>query len=296
LLLQGVLMRKSIFVVFLTFSVVFNFANANVRAYYADVGISEWELTKQTRLECELSHQIPGYGNASFLAEASKQLNLEFYLDMLRLPNRFDRAMVYSMPPRYMPGIAKRTIGQMQLRTQYDGDLPSNEAWQVLTELEKGFRPTITYEDWNNPVDKVAVSLNASQFKESYYAFNRCIANLLPFSFDDIAYTVLAYQLNSAELTSYSQRRLDMIGEYLKEDLDLQLVLLDGYTDSYGGSWNNEQLSTRRANAVKDYFTSLGLDAERIEVVGHGERRHVSPNDTTLDRAKNRRVVVRLEK
>jgi outer membrane protein OmpA-like peptidoglycan-associated protein len=118
----------------------------------------------------------------------------------------------------------------------------------------------------------------------------------LPYSFDDIAYTVLAYKKNTAELTKYSERRLDMIGEYLKEDLDLELVLLDGYTDSYGGSYNNQQLSIKRAQEIKSYFSALGVDADRIEVTGHGEKRHSAPNDTRLDRAKNRRVVVRLAK
>ncbi|WP_371192846.1 OmpA family protein [Glaciecola sp. SC05] len=271
-------------------------STAAVRQYQVDIESSEWLLASQTRLKCELSHEIPGYGRASFTSEASKMLNMEFYLDMLRLPNRYDVATVYSMPPRWMPGVSKRQIAQMDLRKQYDGDLPSDSAWQMLTELEKGFWPTIHYNDWLNPNDGVAVALNASQFQDSYHAFSRCISNLLPYSFEDIAYTVLAYKKNSAELTSYSQRRLDMIGEYLKEDLDLELVLLDGYTDSYGGSWNNEQLSIRRANEVRDYFSALGLDTDRIEVVGHGEKRHSSPNDTRLDRAKNRRVVVRLEK
>uniref|UniRef100_UPI003BAC0457 flagellar protein MotY n=1 Tax=Ningiella ruwaisensis TaxID=2364274 RepID=UPI003BAC0457 len=267
-----------------------------MRHYQVDVEQSNWEMRSQTRLKCEISHEIPGYGIASFTTEASKQLNMEFYLDMYRLPNRYDSAIVYSMPPKWMPGLAKREIARMDLRKQYDGDLPSQAAWQMLTELEKGFWPTIYYNDWLNPNDKVAVALNATAFEEVYYNFSRCVANLLPYSFEDIAYTVLTYQKNSAELTKYSQRRLDMIGEYLKEDLDLDLVLLDGYTDSYGGPYANEQLSIRRANAIRDYFASLGVDGERIEITGHGEKRHVSPNDSRLDRAKNRRVVVRLSK
>jgi outer membrane protein OmpA-like peptidoglycan-associated protein len=221
---------------------------------------------------------------------------MEFNLEMMRLPNRYDVATVYSVPPKWMPGISKREIARMDLRKQYDGDLPSASAWQMLTELEKGFWPTIYYQDWNNSNDGVAVALNASAFQDEYYAFSRCIANLLPYSFEDISYTVLAYKKNTAELTNYAKRRLEMIGEYLKEDLELDLVLLDGYTDSYGGSYLNEQLSIKRANEVRDFFTALGLDSSRIEVTGHGEKRHSSPNDTRLDRAKNRRVVVRLAK
>ena len=271
-------------------------SHASIRNYSVDVESSSWALSQQTRLVCELTHPIPGYGIASFMSEASKQLNVEFNLDMLRLPNRYDVADVYSMPPKWMRGAGQRKIGQMDLRKQYDGDLPQNTAWEMLTELEKGFWPTIHYRDWLNSNDSVAVSLNASNFKNNYEEFSRCIANLLPFTFEDISYTVLAYRKNSAELTQYSQRRLDMIGEYLKEDLDLELVLVDGYSDSHGGDWLNEQLSIKRANEIKDYIAGMGVDSNRIEVTGHGEKRHVSPNDNAIEREQNRRVVIRMNK
>lgn len=269
---------------------------ANVRHYVVDVESSMWNVSKQTRLVCEIEHPIPGYGIASFMTEASKQLNLEFTLDMLRLPSRYDTADVYSVPPKWMRGVVQRKIGKMDLRKQYDADLPETIAWQMLTELEKGFWPTIHYSDWLNNNDSVAVALNASNFKPQYDAFNQCVSNLLPFSFEDIAYTVLAYKKNTAELTKYSQRRLNMIGEYLKEDLELELVLVDGYSDSYGGPWLNEQLSLKRASEIRDFFASMGVASERIEITGHGEKRHTSPNDNVFEREKNRRVVVRMSK
>lgn len=271
-------------------------AHANIRNYSVDVESSTWEMVTQTRLVCELAHPIPGYGVATFLTEASKQQNLEFTLDMLRLPSKYDVADVYSMPPTWMRGAQQRKIGSMDLRKQYDGDLPQDTAWQMLTELEKGFWPTIHYKDWLNSNDSVAVALNASNFKTQYDDFSRCLANLLPFNFEDISYTVLAYKKNSAELTQYSQHRLDMIGEYLKEDLSLDLVLVDGYSDSHGGDWLNEQLSLKRANEIRDYFAGMGLENHRIEVTGHGEKRHIAPNDNAVEREKNRRVVIRMNK
>ena len=87
-----------------------------------------------------------------------------------------------------------------------------------------------------------------------------------------------------------------MIGEYLKHDTDLQLVLLAGYTDSFGGRWTNEQLSIRRANEIRDFFTSMGVPSSRIDVKGYGEKRHIAPNNTEANRAQNRRVVIRMAK
>ena len=47
---------------------------------------------------------------------------------------------------------------------------------------------------------------------------------------------------------------------------------------------------------VKSFFVAAGLSEERVQVEGFGERRHVAPNDTALERKKNRRVVLQLTK
>jgi outer membrane protein OmpA-like peptidoglycan-associated protein len=114
--------------------------------------------------------------------------------------------------------------------------------------------------------------------------------------FQDIAYTVLTYHFNNTNLTKYSQKRLAAIGEYLKEDTDLELILLDGYTDRFSGRAINKEISIRRALKIKTYLSSMGISPERIEITGHGERRHISPNSNGSTRAKNRRVVIRMSK
>ncbi|MGS2721851.1 flagellar protein MotY [Paraglaciecola aestuariivivens] len=273
-----------------------NHVAAALRQYNANVEDSMWQLKDASRLQCTLSHTLPGYGEAMFSSMASKQLNMEFELDMLRLPKSYGVAAVYSVPPKWMPGKVQRNIADMTIRKQYNGDLPEQAAWTMLSELEKGFWPTIYYQDWYNEYDKVAVGLNASNFAKPYQEFAQCVANLLPFSFQDIAYTVLTYQFNNTELTKYSQKRLAMIGEYLKEDTDLELVLLDGYTDSYGGRAINKEISIKRAQKIKDFFSSMGVSPERIDITGHGERRHVAANTNETSRAKNRRVVIRMTK
>lgn len=271
-------------------------AEAALRQYNVKVENSDWYLKDGSRLRCSLNHKLPGYGNAMFSSFASKQLNMEFELDMLLLPKSFGVAAVYSVPPKWMPGEVQRSIADMTIRKQYNGDLPEQTAWTMLTELEKGFWPTIYYQDWYNKYDKVAVGLNASNFIVPYQKFVECVGNLLPYSFQDIAYTVLKYQFNNTNLTKYSYKRLAMIGEYLKEDTDLELVLLDGYTDSFGGRAINKQISVRRAVEIKMFFSSMGVSPDRIEITGHGERRHISSNTNESTRAENRRVVIRMTK
>ena len=144
--------------------------------------------------------------------------------------------------------------------------------------------------------DKISVGLSSAKFKKAYQDFVTCVGNLLNYSFDDIAYTVLNYQTNSDNLTKASQKRMDMITEYLSLDPTLELVLVDAYTDSYGGRWPNLKLSERRAAKIKAYFEENGVDPNRIETKGYGEKRHIASNNTILGREQNRRVVIRMDK
>jgi len=283
----------SLSAVLLTMSVL---AQPQMRQYSATLEQSSWQLSKNTPLECQLQHDIPHFGQAVFRSVANKSLNLDFELQMLRLPDTYGLAQVLSVPPQWRPGETAKTLASMQLLKQYNGELPKKTAWTILTELEHGFSPTFYFDDWYSPFDKVVASINPVQFPVQYQQFNQCIAKLLPYAFDDIAFTVLSYESGGDELTRESSRRLAQIAEYLKYDQDIDFIEIQGYTDSYGGRWMNEQLSVKRAEKVKQFFVAAGLAENRVQVEGFGERRHVAPNDTALERKKNRRVVLQLTK
>ncbi len=68
-------------------------------------------------------------------------------------------------------------------------------------------------------------------------------------------------------------------------------VQIDGHTDSVGTDAYNQKLSERRANAVMKYLVNqVGISADRLTAVGHGEAKPAYPNDTPENRSKNRRV------
>ena len=69
-------------------------------------------------------------------------------------------------------------------------------------------------------------------------------------------------------------------------------VKITGHTDSSGPAENNQKLSVRRAEAVRDYLISLGGDASKIEVAGMGADKPIANNKAAAGRAKNRRVEV----
>jgi outer membrane protein OmpA-like peptidoglycan-associated protein len=69
--------------------------------------------------------------------------------------------------------------------------------------------------------------------------------------------------------------------------LNLQV---EGYTDSTGTAELNQKLSEQRANAVRDYLMSQGIDTNTLSAVGYGMNYPVAPNNTAAGRKQNRRV------
>lgn len=269
-------------------------AHAAMRQYSATADASNWTVNKTNRLACTLQHEVPYYGDAIFSAAASKNKDLTFNFDMMVRPESYDFAGVQSVPPAWRAGQPARDLTTMKLLKKFDGELGNDSAWEMLTELEKGYFPTFYYKDWSNKVDYISVALSSVNFKQAYWAFLQCRDGLLPYSFEDIAFTVMNYKSASSELTKDSRKRLEMIGEYLKNDPEIATIEIAAFTDSYGGRSTNLELSKKRARAIKDYMVSLGVAETRIMTDGFGEKRHIADNATVIGRGKNRRVVIQL--
>lgn len=269
---------------------------AAMRQYTANQDNSNWNLVKTTRLQCQLNHEVPYYGEAIFKASASKNKDLTFNLDMVVRPENYAIAGLKAVPPSWRAGRPARDIADMKLLKKFDGELGNKTAWEMLTELEKGNQPTFYYQDWQNSADKIAVGISNINFKQAYWAFLQCRDELLPYNFEDISFTIMNYESNSSKLTKSSQQRLDKIAEYLKNDPSIESISIASYTDSYGGRWNNLDLSRTRAKAIKDYMVGLGVDEAKVVTEGFGEKRFVDTNDNILGRDKNRRLVIQIAK
>jgi len=69
-------------------------------------------------------------------------------------------------------------------------------------------------------------------------------------------------------------------------------IVIEGHTDSVGTQEKNQVLSVNRAEAVRAFLASAGLEKASFDIRGYGEARPVATNDTEEGRAKNRRVVI----
>ena len=99
----------------------------------------------------------------------------------------------------------------------------------------------------------------------------------------------VVFETGKAELLSGSTLSLTRLAEVLKQNPN-QKVVIEGHTDSRGSYQTNQQLSQRRAEAVRQALIQLGVPPESITARGLGPDHPIASNDTAAGRQLNRRV------
>ncbi|WP_119286599.1 outer membrane protein OmpA [Azohydromonas sediminis] len=99
------------------------------------------------------------------------------------------------------------------------------------------------------------------------------------------------FDFDKAVLKPEGKAKLDDLVEKTK-GISLEVIIAVGHTDWIGTNEYNQKLSVRRAEAVKQYLVSKGIEANRIYTEGKGETQPVADNRTREGRAKNRRVEI----
>jgi outer membrane protein OmpA-like peptidoglycan-associated protein len=105
----------------------------------------------------------------------------------------------------------------------------------------------------------------------------------------------ITFETNSAELRSTSQFELDRIVDLMHVNPKLAIEI-SAHTDDIGDEKLNLKLSEKRAQSAWEYLKSKGVHQERLLPKGYGENAPAVPNDTDENRAKNRRVELRVLK
>ena len=270
---------------------------ADFRNYEAPLDSATWTLNGSP-LECSLTQDIPLYGVAIFKSGASRKSNLNFDLSLRRYnPTKVTEAILTSEPPLWKHDQARKVIGPI---TMFPGAIPvtikNQNAWGLLTQLEQGMFPTFVYDSLLENNEQVSVALSAVNFQHIYDQFLDCVANLLPYSFDDIAETFVYFEFDRSDFTRTTRESLTRIGNWLEVDKTLELVLLAGHTDSKGKFNYNQKLGKRRAEAVKKFFIDAGIAANKIKTQSFADNQPQSSNTTPEGRAKNRRVMIKMVK
>lgn len=102
-----------------------------------------------------------------------------------------------------------------------------------------------------------------------------------------------SFDTGKADLKADGQAKLDTLAAQLR-DVSFDAIRVTGHTDNVGTDAANQRLSQRRANAVKTYLASHGIDPAKIQTTGRGKTSPVADNKTAQGRARNRRVEVEI--
>jgi OmpA-OmpF porin, OOP family len=103
----------------------------------------------------------------------------------------------------------------------------------------------------------------------------------------------IRFEVSSAVLLSDGKAELDKLAEFMKQNPAVE-ILLSGHTSSEGSASLNRELSLKRVGSCKKYLLEKGIDEGRITIKGFGPDQPLAPNDTEANRAKNRRVEMKI--
>jgi len=99
------------------------------------------------------------------------------------------------------------------------------------------------------------------------------------------------FSTNRSQLASGGMRNVQKLADFLAQ-YPQQKVLVEGYTDSIGSDSFNQELSDRRAYAVRTALMDMAISSDRIATRGYGETFPVADNNTAASRQLNRRVEI----
>jgi len=99
------------------------------------------------------------------------------------------------------------------------------------------------------------------------------------------------FATGKSDLLAIAKSKLDQVAKALT-DQGFKAIVVQGYTDSVGSASDNDSLSLRRAQSVRDYLVTRGVPSEKATAEGKGSANPVADNKTPDGRAENRRVEI----
>ncbi|UQS17853.1 OmpA family protein [Pseudomonas sp. HS6] len=260
-------------------------------------------LTYQTRLEniewtvdgdkfeCRLTQPITDFGSGQFVRKAGEQAIFRLNAYNAMLGGGSATLMAAAAP--WQPGRGDINLGTVRIGS---GNVLFNssqaQAGQLISGLMDGRSPVVRHASGDGRVSEVR--LLPVKFSKAFNDYQTCVAKLLPQNFEQIKQSQIGFPGEGVDLDAAAKAKLQVMLEYMKADPTVNHIELDGHSDNSGNRLTNRELSRRRALAVVDFFKANGIQESQITVRFHGEQYPIVPNTNAANRAKNRRVNVKL--
>ncbi|MBC3385252.1 OmpA family protein [Pseudomonas sp. SWRI12] len=252
----------------------------------------EWTV-EGDKFECRLSQPITDFGSGEFVRKAGEQatFRLKAYNPMLGGGS----ATLLAAAAPWQPGRGDINLGSVRIGS---GDVLFDssqvQAGRLISGLMEGRSPVVRRNTEDGRVSEVR--LLPVRFNKAFNDYQGCVAKLLPKNFEQIKQTQIGFPGEGIELDARAKAQLQVMLDFIKADPSVNHVELDGHSDNSGNRLTNRELSRRRALAVQDFFKANGFQESQFTVRFHGERYPLVANTNAANRAKNRRVVVKLER
>ncbi|SFK44003.1 flagellar protein MotY [Methylophaga sulfidovorans] len=260
--------------------------------FQAPVTDTNWHVI-ESPLECSLMQTIPSFGQAGFYRRNGQSLQLKFVTDSLPAQKKDVHFEMSAAPWQNTDQFdtlvtLPTTSGQREFIV--DGVL----AQQALSKMQDGRFPIIRYhsQSYNG---ETTVKLSTVKFNDSLPAFQQCLSNLYPDSFDEIKKLTVYFESEKANLDKASINALTRVADYVKVDDCVSQIIITSHTDSFGRKRLNVPLSEARAKTIRDFFVSkYEIPAEKIVMRSFVDHDPAATNKTAKGRAYNRRAEIEL--
>lgn len=264
------------------------------RKYLAPMEDSRWKMTVETRLNCEMEHQIPRFGKAVFSQSAGRELQLK-----LITHQRFNGGIAVeflSESPHWKPKETQLKLASLATReSDVLLDVGTRTAKHAYLELHDGFRPGFYFSANKDLIDPTTVMMSTVRFRGVEPDFEQCISNLYFESFDDVKMASIHFEHDDEfPILEDEEMALQRMFDYMKVDKSINEIVVSGHADMNGAICYNDTLSERRALYVYDMLVANGVDPKLITLDYFGELRPLVKGDSVAALAANRRVTVEL--
>jgi outer membrane protein OmpA-like peptidoglycan-associated protein len=271
---------------------------AQAQMYAVEMTASEWKLAA-TPFSCSLTHNIPTFGKA-VLARKSGGADSLVLESSGKVSFPAGLTGVETLPPVWRNDLQPQGLGVVVANNSNQPlNLDASHLSPVIAQLNAGIKVMFSSQPISSPnssagIKVMRVVLDAKNFAPAYKNYQQCLADMIPYSLEQVARTTINYAEKPEGLTQTHKASLLRVARYLKADPKVVAVYVDGHADNRDPE-AGLAVSQQQAEAVTAYLDEQGVPADKITTRWHGDKFPLADNKTPTGRAQNRRVTVRLE-
>jgi outer membrane protein OmpA-like peptidoglycan-associated protein len=225
-----------------------------------------WSVS-DSKIQCELINDIPGYGTALFRTYSGKTRKTSLTIHPRLGITQNSTMRFIATRPEWQSGGPEHLLGRIKLYSGFDAWAGPTVAWKVLNALSQGQQIFMPYTNSTLASGQnIIPSMSPLGFKPQYEKYLDCQQRLLPVSYTDVQMLPVVFKFQKDELTGRSLERLKQQIDYLKEDKAVEAITIRAFAYDMTSKDDNIALARKRSDALKKFYTDAGFKEGMIEV------------------------------